>query len=260
MGIVAAASEVMRYRGLIKQLAARDLKLRYERSALGFLWSLLNPLVMIGIYTFFFSIVLRMGIERYPVFLVSVLLPWNFLTRGLLSVAPLPYQSGYLLNRAAFPAESLIFSGMLSAFADFCLEVTVFTVILAAVGAPLFPGLLVVPAVMALHFLFTAGVALFLAVAYVFYRDTQYIAGIISTAWLYLTPVFYPVSLVPERFQSLYKLNPMVHIAGSFREPLYSGSLPHLSTLAIAGTAACGVFILGWLFFNRYKREFPEIA
>lgn len=253
------ASEVVRCRNLIKQLAVRDLKLRYERSALGFLWSLLNPLIMIGIYTFFFSLVVRIGIPRYPVFLVSALLPWNFLARCLLSVSPLPYQNGYLLNRAAFPAESLVFSGMLSAFADFCLEMTIFIVLLAAFGFPLLPGLLILPLVMALHFFFTAGVALFFSVAYVFYRDTQYIASIIATAWLYLTPVFYPISLVPERFQLFYKLNPMVHIAGSFREPLYSGNFPQWTTLAISAAAALGVFALGWLFLNKYKRDFAEL-
>jgi len=251
--------EVLQYRGMIKQLTVRDLKLRYERSALGFLWSLLNPLIMIGIYTFFFSLVVRIGIPRYPVFLVSALLPWNFLTRCLLSVSPLPYQNGYLLNRAAFPAESLIFSGMLSAFADFCLEMTIFVVLLAAFGFPLLPGLLILPLVMVLHFLFSAGVALFFSVAHVFYRDTQYIASIIATAWLYLTPVFYPISLVPERFQLFYKLNPMVHIAGSFREPLYSGNFPQWTTLAISAAAALGVFALGWLFLNKYKRDFAEL-
>lgn len=260
MSVVAAASEVLQCRNLIKQLAVRDLKLRYERSVLGFLWSLLNPLIMIGIYSFFFSVVVRLGIPRYPVFLVCVLLPWNFLARSLLNVALLPYQSGYLLNRAAFPTESLILSGMLSAFADFCLEMGILIVILAIVGAPLLPGLLIVPLVMVLHFLFSTGVALFFSVAYVFYRDAQYIASILATAWLYLTPVFYPISFIPERFQMLYKLNPMVHIAGSFREALYNGNFPHWSTLVIATATACGAFLLGWLFFGRYKKEFAELV
>jgi lipopolysaccharide transport system permease protein len=256
----ASVQELIHYRGVIKQLVIRDLKLRYERSALGFLWSLLNPLAMIGIYTFFFSLVVRMGIDRYAIFLVSVLLPWTFLTRSLLSVAPLTYQNGYLLNRAAFPAEALVFSGMISTFIDFCLEMSIFVLILLIIGAPVFPGLLILPFAMVLLFLFASGVALIFSVANVLFRDTQYVAGLIATSWLYLTPVFYPVTLVPEQYRSLYQLNPMVHIAGVFREPLYAANFPAGATVFAASVVAIGFFTLGYMFFNKYKRDFAELV
>ncbi|MDO8587141.1 MAG: ABC transporter permease [Armatimonadota bacterium] len=253
-------SEVIRYRGLIKQLAVRDLKLRYERSTLGFLWSLLNPLTMIAIYAFFFSVVVKMRVEHYPIFLVSALLPWNFVARGLLSVSLLPYQNGYLLNRAAFPAESLVFSGMIANLVDFCLEMTIFTLILVGFGMPLFPGVLALPLIMIALFTFTSGVALIFAVANIFYRDTQYVAGIIATAWLYLTPVFYPASLVPERFQFWYSLNPMVHLTSCFRKSLYDGALPDWTSLMITVLVSFGVLALGWTFFNKHKADFAELV
>jgi len=252
-------SEILAYKSMIKQLAKRDMKLRYERSALGFFWSLLNPLVMIVIYTTFFSLVIRIGIERYAVFLVSALLPWNFLVKSILSVAPTPYQNGYLLNRVAFPAESLVFSAMLSAFADFCLEMPVFTILLAVFRNPLLPGLVAVPIIMLCHLLFSTGIALAFSVAYVFYRDTQYLAGILTTAWLYMSPVFYPLWKVPADLQWLYKLNPMVHILGSFREPLYTGHFPHLSSFTIVVLVSVTTFYLGWSVFNRYKKDFAEL-
>lgn len=259
MGLVGEMSKVARHRDLIKELVIRDLKLRYERSVLGFLWSLLNPLLMIGIYTFVFSVVLRVGIERFPLFLVPVLLPWNFLVRCLANVSPLVYQSGYLINRARFPSESLIFGGVLSAFVDFCLEMLIFAVILAAVGSPLLPGVLAVPLVMVFHLLFVTGVVMFFAVGYVFYRDTQYVVPLISTAWFFMTPVFYAVSSVPEKYLRFYLLNPMVHLAACFREPLYTGHLPSWTMLATAGIIAGGFFAAGWVFFNRYKRSFAEV-
>lgn len=260
MGIIGSSRDVLGYRGLIKQLTVRDLKLRYERSALGFLWSLLNPLIMIGVYTFFFSIVMKMGVERYPVFLVSVLLPWGFLSRGVLGVAQVPYQSGYLLNRAAFPPDTLVFSGMLSAFADFCLEMLVLAAILALAGTPIFPGILALPLVMAVHFLFVCGLALLFAVPFVYFRDTQYILNIAVTAWMYLTPVFYPIAFVPKQYQSLYKLNPMVHIANCFRDVIYAGRFPGVATLLVATALAAVTFSIGWAVFNRYKHEFAEIT
>ena len=259
MGIVAAASEVIGYRNLIKELIIRDLKLRYERSVLGFLWSLLNPLLMIGIYTFVFSMVLRSSIQRFPIFLVPVMLPWNFLVRCMLSVSPLVYQSGYLLNRAVFPSESLVFSGLLSAFVDFCLEMAIFVIILAAFGAAFFPSLLVIPLIMFLHLLFVAGVTLFFSVGYVYYRDTQYIAPIISTAWFFMTPVFYSVSNVPEQYRMLYMLNPMVHIAACFRDPLYAGVMPSLTTIVITAVVSCSFFIMGWFFYRRFRNGFTEV-
>lgn len=255
----AGITEVIQHRNLIRQLVIRDLKLRYERSVLGFFWSLLNPLIMIGVYTFFFSHVVRLGIDRFSVFLVAVLLPWNFVSRCMLSIAPLVYQNGYLLNRAAFPAESLILGGLLSSFVEFCLEMLILTVVLIVVGAPLFPGLLALPVAMAVLLVFSAGLALLFAVAYVYYRDTQYILGILTTVWFYMSPVFYPVSSVPERFQAVYKLNPMVHIAGVFRDALYVGRLPDVIHLGLVTAIATGCFALGWAFFNRHKHEFAEI-
>jgi lipopolysaccharide transport system permease protein len=256
----ASIAEIIQYRGLIKQLTVRDLKLRYERSVLGFLWSLLNPLTMIAIYACFFSIVVKMHVPHYAAFLVSVLLPWNFLTRGLLSVSLLPYQNGYLLNRAAFPAESLVFSGMLSNFVDFCLEMAIFTLLLIVFGMAPIPGLLALPLIMVGTFMFVSGIALIFAVANVYYRDTQYVAGITSTAWFYLTPVFYPVTLVPERYRMIYDLNPMVHIAGCFRQALYYGQFPSVGNLALTVSICAAVFVFGWGFFNRHKREFAELV
>jgi len=255
----AEIGETIKYRNLIKQLIVRDLKLRYARSFLGFLWSLLNPLIMILIYTFFFSRVVRIGIHDYPVFLVTVLLPWNFISRALLSVAARVYENGEILNHMAFPSESLVIAGMLSYFVDFCLEMLVLLAILCIFQMPPFPGLLALPFVMALHLLFTSGIAFFFSVLYVFYRDTQYLLNILTTVWLYLTPVFYPATLVPAQYQFMYNLNPMVHIAGLFRTTLYEGKIPGGMELLLVTLIACTTCLLGWAYFNTYKRALPEI-
>ncbi len=259
MGVVTRVADAYQSRGLVKTLAVRDLKLRYERSALGFLWTILNPLVMIGVYTLVFSSILHSGVQRFPVFLVPVMLPWNFLVKCLLGVSPILYQSGYLINRAAFPSESLIFSGILSSFVEFCLEMLIFTAILLLTGSPVFPGLIVIPLVMVLHLLFTTGIVLVFSVAQVFYRDTQYVANLLTTAWFFLTPIFYAVSSIPDKFLWLYNLNPMVHFAACFREPFYTGQMPSWSTLGITGAIAIDIFIIGWLIFDRYRLQLPEL-
>lgn len=259
MSIRQRASQALEHTDLVKHLAIRDLKLRYERSALGFLWSLLNPLVMIGIYTFVFSMVLRMGVENFPLFLVPVLLPWNFLVRCISTVAPVLSQSGYLINRASFPTESLIFSGMLSAFADFCLEMGLYVLILLIIGAPVWPGVLLVPLVMVLHLLFVTGIVLIFALGHIYYRDTQYIAPIVTTGWFFVTPIFYPMTAVPEQYRVFYQMNPMAHMAACFRDPLYTGSAPPWITLGIAAAFSLGAFTLGWILFREHKHEFAEV-
>jgi ABC-type polysaccharide/polyol phosphate export permease len=243
MTLTRSIRETVSYSGLIKQLVIRDLRLRYERSVLGFLWTLLNPLVMIGVYTFVFSVVLNSSTRLFPVFLVSVLLPWNFLVRVLLSVAPLPLQSGYLLNRAVFPTEALVFSGVLSALVEFLIEMAIFTVLLLAFGIPLTPGLYILPLAILIHVLFVTGVALFFSVAYVYYRDTQYLTALLTTAWFFMTPVFYPVSAVPAVYQRAYSLNPMVHIAAIFRLPVYNVTVPTLSAILVAAAIGLGTFV-----------------
>lgn len=260
MNLRQRASRVLEYTDLVKLLAIRDLKLRYERSALGFLWTLLNPLVMIGIYTFVFSAVLRMGVQNFPLFLVPVLLPWNFMVKCISSVAPVISQSGYLINRASFPSESLILSGMLSAFSEFCLEMGLYVAILAIIGAPILPGVLIIPLVMLLHLAFATGVVFFFAMGYVYFRDTLYIAPILTTSWFFLTPIFYPVTAVPDQYRFVYGMNPMCHIAACFREPLYQGSVPPWTTLGIAAAFALGVFTFGWILFTEHKHEFAEVV
>jgi len=251
--------EILRYRGMIKQMFVRDLKLRYERSVFGFAWTLLNPLAMLAVYTIFFSLIMRLGVTRYPVFLLSGLLAWNFVSRGMTGVSAAIWHNSYLINRVRFPHESLIVSGMLSLLTDFLLELGILIIVLAILGSPITPALAFLPVAVLVLLMFGLGVSLFFAVWMSLYRDTEYILAILSTAWLYMTPVFYPMSLIPERFLLLYKLNPMVHLLSLFREPIYSGALPALDTVFIACAVSIGVLLLGWSFFRRHSPLFAEL-
>jgi len=257
--VIERVRELIRYRGMIKQMFVRDLKLRYERSVLGFVWTLLNPAGMLAVYVVFFSLVVRLGVPRYPVFLLSGLLAWNFVARGMTGVSAAIWHNGYLINRVRFPHESLIISGMLSLLADFLLELVVLMLVLAILRAPISPAIAFLPVAVFLLFVFGLGVAMFFGVWMSLYRDTEYILGIAATAWLYATPVFYPMYLIPERFLVYYKLNPLVHLVGLFREPIYSGSLPQLGTIAIAAAASVGMFLVGWAVFRKHSPMFAEL-
>jgi ABC-type polysaccharide/polyol phosphate export permease len=244
---------------MIKQMFVRDLKLRYERSVFGFAWTLLNPLAMLAVYTVFFSLIIRLGVPRYPIFLLSGLLAWNFVSRGMTGVSAAIWHNSYLINRVRFPHESLVISGMLSLLTDFLLELGILVVALAILGSPITPALAFLPVAVLVLLMFGLGVSLFFAVWMSLYRDTEYILAILSTAWLYMTPVFYPMSLIPDRFLPLYKLNPMVHLLSLFREPIYSGTLPAGDTVLIAFVISIGMLLVGWSFFRKHSPLFAEL-
>lgn len=255
----AGVEELVRYRGMIRQMFVRDVKLRYERSIFGLAWTLLNPLAMLIVYTAFFSLVVRLGVPRYPVFLLSGLLAWNFVARGMTGVSATIWHNGYLINRVRFPHESLVISGMLSLLTDFLIELAVLMLVLVALGATISAAIVFLPVAAVLLLMFGLGVALFFAVWMSLYRDTEYILGIFSTAWLYMTPVFYPASLVPQKYLALYNLNPMVHLLSLFREPIYGGRFPASDTIVISALISVGMLALGWSFFRRYSPQFAEL-
>ena len=255
----ARAKEIIDYRGMIKQMFVRDLKLRYERSVFGFAWTLLNPVAMLVVYTVFFSLIVRLGVPRYPIFLLSGLLAWNFIIRGMTGVSAVIWHNGYLINQVRFPHESLIISGMLSLLVDFVFELVVLILVLVVLGMSLSPAIGFLPVAVFILLIFGLGVSLFFAVWMSLYKDTEYIVGIAALAWLYMTPVFYPISLIPQKYLGIYKLNPMVHMLNLFREPIYSGRLPGLETLAISGLLAVGTLAIGWSLFKRYSPWFAEL-
>ena len=250
---------LIRYRGMIKHMYVRDLKIRYERSIFGFAWTLLNPAAMLVVYTVFFSMIMKIGVPRFPIYLLSGLLAFNFVVRGMTSVSSTIWHNSYLINRVNFPHEALVISGMLSLLTDFVFELVVLTGVMAVLKAPMSVALVFVPVSAIILFMFGLGIALFFAVWVALYKDTEYLLGIISVAWFYMTPIFYPMSLIPQKYLAIYKLNPMVHLLALFREPIYSGNLPQLHTLGIALLCSGLMLFIGMTLFKKYSPLFAEL-
>lgn len=257
--MTAQLRRLYRYRGMIKHMYVRDLKIRYERSIFGFAWTLLNPAAMLVVYTIFFSVVIRLNIPRFPIYLLSGLLAWNFVNRGMTSVSSTIWYNSYLINRVSFPHEALVISGMLSLLTDFLFELVVLIGVMAVLGVPMSIALVFVPISAAILFMFGLGVALFFAVWVALYRDTEYLLSIVSTAWFYMTPIFYSMKMIPQKYLAIYKLNPMVHMLSLFREPIYSGNLPPLHTLGIALMCSTLMLAVGMILFKKYSPLFAEL-
>ncbi|NLD44711.1 MAG: ABC transporter permease [Chloroflexi bacterium] len=273
--MTAKIRELLGYRELIENLVIRDLKVRYKNSVLGFLWSLVNPLLLMLVFTVVFTVMLpNVEIPRFPVFVLCSLLPWNFFNASLIGAVNSITQNGHLIKKVYFPREILPISVVFSNLANFLLALPVLLALVLILGGRFTVWLVYLPIVMAVQVCFTLGVALVLAALNVFYRDTSVIMEVIMQAWFFLTPVFYPVELLPEWKTVLgivwpvrrlvYILNPMASIIATYRSVIYGfvdGSPPApVAWDFFTRTALTAVLVLlaGYWFFTRYSHRFGE--
>lgn len=268
--LASTARELFTYRDLVINLVARDLKVRYKNSALGFLWSLLNPLGMMVIFTIVFTIMLpNTTVEKFPVFVLCGLLPWQLFSSSVMSSVHSIVGNAPLLKRVYFPREVLPLSTVLSNLVNFLLAMLVLFAIMFLFGIPLTRWALLLPLIVLIQVTFTLGLAFFLCTLNVFYRDTAMIMDVVMLAWFFLTPVFYPINILPRSWvfhgfafdvqRLVYILNPMASLIASYRVILYHGAPPAFDFLARTVVTSLGFLCLGYLFFTRYVRSFAEL-
>jgi lipopolysaccharide transport system permease protein len=250
---------LVEYRDLIWNLTISDLKVKYQSSVLGFAWSLLNPLLMMLVLYFVFSNVFRFNQEHFALYLLIGLISWRFLANGtsaaLLAIVGRPG----LVTKIAIPREILVLSTALSAFISSILEFVVLIPLLFILGAGITANLFFFPLVHTIYFLIVYGVSLILAAFYVYYRDLNQIWEVVLQAGLFLSPIVYPVSIIPAEYFDLYMLNPMTVLIEIYRKFLLYGVAPSfISLLALSGFGLLMVF-LGTVVFHRLERRFAEV-
>jgi len=273
--MLARFAELLRYRELIENLVLRDLKVRYKGSVLGFLWSLLNPLLLMGVFTVVFTVLApNAEIPKFPAFLLCALLPWNFFSSSMVGAVNSIVGNGHLIKKVYFPREILPISVVMSSFVNFLLALPVLFLFLALFRVPFTVWLVYLPVIMAVQVAFVIGVALLLATLNVYYRDTAVILEALLQAWFFLTPIFYPAEFVPEWHTILgialpvrrltYILNPMASIVASYRSVLYgftNGAPPappawDFFSRTIVTAVLC--LLIGYAVFIRHSRRFGE--
>jgi lipopolysaccharide transport system permease protein len=258
------------YRDLLRNLVARDLKVRYKNSVLGIIWSLLNPLGMMLVFTVVFTILIpNNSIERFPIFILCGLLPWNWFSGSVIGSIYSVVGSAPLVKKVYFPREVLPLSTVLSNLVHFLVALIVLFGMMLATGMPLTAWALMLPLVIAIQFMFTLGLAFFLSAINVYYRDTAQIMDVLMLAWFFLTPIIYSTDLIPQSrlifgvdvpVQRLaYILNPLASLIASYRVILYNGAPPDLGFLVRTVITALACLALGYAFFMRVSRNFGEI-
>jgi len=259
-------SQLVRYRGLIGSLVARELKARYRGSVLGFLWSFINPLLLLAIYSFIFTTIMPNrieGVEPYALFLLCGILPWTWFSASLTEAAGSLIAGGNLIKKVLFPAEVLPIVSVLANMAHFVLALPiVIAVLLIYQHWPDPAGLVWFPVVVLVQLVFTTGLALALAALTVHFRDIRDILANVLMLWFFITPIIYFYNQEEVRpYRELFNLNPFTHLAISYQEILFfSGPFGHWKWLLVLGVASLAVFVACYWLFDRLRDSFAEVV
>jgi lipopolysaccharide transport system permease protein len=254
---------LVRYRGLIHSLVARELKARYRGSVLGFFWSFINPLTLLLIYTFVFKYVMPaapQGTDPYPLFMFCGLLPWTWFASSLMESSGVLISGGNLIKKVLFPAEVLPIVTVTANMVHFFLALPILVFFLIWFRAPLTPfELACFPLVVVVQLIFTLGCALILSALTVHFRDIRDILSNILTLWFFATPIIYSYKFAPVLARRFMNLNPFAHLAISYQEILFfRGPFGHWKWLAALGVASIAWFLLGYWIFDRLRDSFAE--
>lgn len=248
--------ELIKYHWLLEQLIARDLKNKYRKSVLGYLWSVLNPLLMMTIMTIVFSTLFRFQIPNYPVYLLSGQLIFTFFSeatnfgmQGILGNAA-------MIKKVYLPKYIFPFSSVLSSFTTLIFSLVALLIVMLGTGTTFHLTLVLVPLVLIYVLLFSVGIGIMLSALLVFFRDLNYLWGVFLTALNYLTPIFYPVDILPKWAHKIIILNPMYDYINIFRKIVLYGQWPTLEEhLLCIGFAVLSI-VVGGLIFKRKQKDF----
>ncbi len=248
-------SVFLKYRYLLYNLISRDIKVKYRRSILGIIWSILNPLLMMLVMTAVFSRVFKFNIPNFPVYYLSGSIIWGFFSESTSTSLSSVLGASSLIKKVyipkyIFPLEKVFFS-----FVNLLFSIIALIFILIVTKTPVTFTILLFPIPLIYVFIFSLGISMFLAAATVYFRDIIHLYTVILTAWMYFTPIFYPVSIL-ENWQWLLNFNPLYHYIAYFRDILMYNTVPSVATnLYCIGYALVSV-VIGLAVFKKLQRNF----
>lgn len=247
------------YRDMIYSLVRRELRGRYKGSVLGFLWTYINPLCQVVIYSAVFSVIFKVNIDKFYLYLIIGMMPWTFFNTSVQGGATCVRAQADMVKKIYFPREVIPISYVTSAFVNMLLSfIIVFLVVfLSGIGFKM-SALLYLPLIMAIEYIFALGVAFVVSSITVYFRDLEQIVGVIMMAWIYITPIMYNMEYVPEQYKQLVVMNPMTPIVEVYHQILYYQMIPTTDYLLLAVGNSFIVFAVGFIVFAKLDRNFAE--
>lgn len=251
-------SELFSYRALIQVLVVRDLKVRYRGSLLGFLWTFLNPILLMTTYTLIFSVYMRVEMENYAVFVMAGLLPWLWFSSSLQLGARSVLDGGELLKKVFFPPQVLPAVTVLANFVNFLLSLPLLFGFVLLFGVHVGWSLVALLPLMLIQLVLTYGLTLIVAAVTVRYRDVAQLLNNLLMVWFFVSPVLYPANMVPSKFAALLAANPMAPLLMGYQNVLMYNAFPLWRSVGVVVGIAAGAMLLGTLVFNHFRWTFAE--
>ncbi len=252
------------YRQLLWNFISRDLKARYVGSTMGLFWSVINPLLLLILFTYVFAVILQIrigqegGITGFAFYFFAGFLPWNAFQESLMRSTTSITDNAALIKNVRFPAKIFPFYLTISSLINELIGIGILVFAVLLKEHRISPYLALLPLVMVFQLLFTVGLGWLLATIHVFFRDTAQIMGLVLTSWMFLTPIFYPESLVPERFSFLIRINPMAYVIRMYRNICLEGRCPDLKGCLFFVLAAVIAMGIGYVVFTRNYHKFAD--
>lgn len=245
----------LKYQNLLANLVSRDIKVRYRRSVLGMLWTVLNPLLMMVVITVVFSTLFKQNIEHYPVYYLSGSLIFSFSSETTSNALYSVIGNASLMKKVYIPKYLFPLSKVVSGLVNFGFSLVAMFMIMLAMGMELHITLLLLPIPVFFVFLFASGLGLFLSAVTVFFRDVSHFYSVLIMAWTYFTPIFYPVDILPETARKVMEFNPMYHYVQYMRELILYGKLPGIRENLICFLFGSVMLVIGiWVFYKKQDR------
>lgn len=247
------------YRYLIWILSIKELKVKYRGSALGFFWSMVNPLLLLIIYTFVFTVIFNNRAKAYPVYFFCGMLPFNWFQSSVMEGTSSIVGGGSFITKSTFPAEAVVVVKVVANFLNYAFSIPVLFLFIiiwkVGVGLPL----LVFPVAIACQFLLSSGIAFFLSTLHVFYRDTMQVVGNLMTFLFFSIPVMYFGSQVPQKMRALVYMDPVAYLMKVYQDMFYYNEFPRLPFMLLLVAVSTAVYVLGRAYFYSRKDQFAEL-
>ncbi len=246
-------SELYRYKELLRNLISRDIKKRYKRSTLGFLWVMLDPLLIMLVFYIIFAGIFGRAVGNYTAYVISGITMWQLFAQGTKVASTAFISNRSLINKLYLPKSIFPVSVVASSLVHFVFSLVPLFVIIIISGTALSYDVIFLPFVVFLIFMFSLGISLAISTLAVFYQDVIYIYNVMLLAWMYLSAIFYPVSILPDKYQVLMSFNPVYHYISLFRACLYDAAMPKTEHIIWGTVFALVSFLIGWGIYHKNK-------
>lgn len=247
------------YRDMIYSLVHRELRGRYKGSVLGFLWTYINPLCQIIVYSAVFSVIFRVQIDKFYLYLTIGMMPWVFFNTSVQGGSTCVRAQADLVKKIYFPREVIPISYVTSAFLNMLFSFIIVFLAVFAAGWGFNPlALLFLPLIMIIEYILALGIAFIVSAVTVYFRDLEQIVGVMMMAWIYLTPIMYDVDFIPEQLRTLFFINPMTPVIVVYHDILYYRVIPSSESLLQAVLVSLAIFAVGFLLFWKLDQGFAE--